>query len=154
MLDTSSDVVGASVRIGSGEVHVKGASRAVVGVEWMHGCDLTGVRIHASCRLTRLDVAPDCLELVRLTHQYRVPALTHGCHVSLVVHEASIEVGRIVSRWAGDESASTAEWILKEVEHGEELDLVNNNLIHERQIRLTLPGGIIMWSPNQPAMTE
>ena len=55
--------------------------------------------------------------------------LTHGCHVSLVVHEASIEVGGIVTRRAGDESASTAEGILEEVEHGEELHLVNIILI-------------------------
>jgi hypothetical protein len=69
VLDASSDVVRAGVGVGGGKIHVKGASRAVESVEWVHACDLTGVRIHTSCSLTRLDVAPYCLELARLTHQ-------------------------------------------------------------------------------------
>lgn len=67
MLDASGDVVGASVSVGGGEVHVKGARRAVEGVEWVHACDLTGVRIHAPCGLTGLDVTPDCTKSVLLT---------------------------------------------------------------------------------------
>jgi hypothetical protein len=26
----------------------------------VHACDLTGVRVHTPCSLTRLDVSPDC----------------------------------------------------------------------------------------------
>lgn len=126
MLDASSDVVGASIGVGRGEVHVKGTSRAVVGIERVHACDFTSVRIHAPCGLTRLDVSPDCTKSAVLTDYYKGRRLTHGCHVPLVVHEASVEVRSVVARRAGDESASTAERILEEVEHGEELKLVNN----------------------------
>ena len=66
MLNASSDVVGAGVSVGSGEVHVKCASRAVVSIEWVHACDLTGVRVHTPCSLTRLDVTPNYTKLVVL----------------------------------------------------------------------------------------
>ena len=68
VLNTGSDVVRTSVSVGRGEIHVQGTSRAVVGVERVHACDLASVGIHAPCSLTRLDVAPDCLESVRLTY--------------------------------------------------------------------------------------
>lgn len=132
MLDASGDVVGTCVGVGGGEVHVKGARRAVEGVEWVHACNLTGVRIHAPCRLTRLDVTPNYTQSAVLTDCSRGRRLTHGCHVSLVIHEASIEVRCIVARRAGDESASTAERILEEVEHGEELHLVNNHPVDQK----------------------
>jgi len=154
MLNASSDVVRAGVGVGRSEVHVKGTSRAVEGVERVHSCDLTSVRVHAPCGLTGLDVSPDCTKSAMLTDCCRGWPLTHGSHVSLVIHEASIEVRCVVARWAGDESASTAKRILEEVEHGEELHLVNTIPINRAQIRLTLPGGMSMWSPNQPAMTE
>ena len=131
MLNASSDVVGAGVGVGGGEVHVKGTSRAVVGIEWVHACDFTGVGVHAPCGFTRLDVSPDCTKSATLTTYCRGRRPTHGCHVSLVVHEASIEVRCVVARWAGDESASTAERILEEVEHGEELHLVSTNSINK-----------------------
>lgn len=127
VLNTSSDVVRAGVGICRGKVHVQGASWAVIGIEWVHACDLASVRIHAPCRLTRLDVSPDCTKSAWLTCHHRPRRLTHGCHVSLIVHEASIEVRRVVARRAGDESASTAERILEEVEHGEKLYLVSND---------------------------
>ena len=66
MLDASGDVVGASIGVRRGEVHVKGTGRAVVGIEWVHARDLTRVRIHAPCRLTRLDVTPNYNKLVVL----------------------------------------------------------------------------------------
>lgn len=66
MLNASSDVVGAGISVGGGEVHVKCASRAVVGIEWVHARDLTGVRVHAPCSLTRLDVTPNYTKLVML----------------------------------------------------------------------------------------
>jgi hypothetical protein len=54
--------------------------------------------------LTRFDVSPN-----------------HWCHVTLVVHEASVEVWSFI--WVGryDVSLATREGILQEMEHGEEL---------------------------------
>lgn len=67
VLDTGGDVVGAGVGVGGGEVHVEGAGRAVVGVEGVHASDFTGVGVHASGGLTRLDVTPDFGKSVLLT---------------------------------------------------------------------------------------
>ena len=81
--------------------------------------------------------------------------LTHWCHVTLVVHETGIEVGSVVGGRAGDEGLTTREGILQEVEHGEELVKGQQKSSPSgNQPKHTLPGGIIMWSPNQPAMTE
>jgi hypothetical protein len=96
VLDASSDVVGTGVRVGSGKIHVQGTCRAVKGVVRVHACHLTGVGVHTSCRLTRLDVTPNYAKSVRLIYHCSVLPLTHGRHVSLVVHEASIKVWCIV----------------------------------------------------------
>jgi RecJ-like exonuclease len=96
VLDASSDVVGTGIRVGSGEIHVQSTCRAVEGVVRVHACDLAGVGVHASCCLTRLDVTPNYTKSVPLTYQCRIITLAHGCHVSLVVHEASIKVGCVV----------------------------------------------------------
>lgn len=69
-----------------------------------HVLDFTGVGIHASGSLTRLDVAPD-----------------HGCHITLIVHETSIKVGSLIGVGRLDVGESTREGVLEEVEHGEEL---------------------------------
>ena len=60
VLDAGSDVVGAGVGVGGGEVHVEGAGRGVVGVERVHACDFTGVGVHAAGGLAGLDVTPNC----------------------------------------------------------------------------------------------
>jgi hypothetical protein len=66
MLNASGDVVGASIGVGGGEVHVKSTSWAVEGVERVHACDLASIGIHAPCGFTRLDVAPDCTKSAKL----------------------------------------------------------------------------------------
>jgi hypothetical protein len=71
VLNASSDVVGTGVRVGRGEIHVQGTCRAVEGVVRVHACDLASVGVHASCRLTRLDVTPDCTKSVWLTYHCR-----------------------------------------------------------------------------------
>lgn len=97
-------VVGTGVGVGGVEVHVLSRSRAVVREERVHALHLSGVRVHATGRLTRLDIAPD-----------------HGGHVAAVVHETRIEIGRVV--WVGRHNVSRAarERVLEEVEHGKEL---------------------------------
>jgi len=153
VLDTGGDVVGASVGVGGGEVHVEGTSRAVVGVEWVHASDFTGVGVHATSGLTGLDVTPDCRrESVMLTFNSRLSQHTHWCHVTLVVHETGIEVRCIVGRGAGDEGLATREGILEEVEHGEELarghhhvvtePTSNDRVVHDRLVGLVLEVGV------------
>jgi hypothetical protein len=53
--------------------------------------------------LTRLDVAPD-----------------HWCHVTFIVHEASVEIRGFIGIRGHDVSFSTREWIFQEMKHGEE----------------------------------
>jgi len=79
------------------------SSRRVIGEERMHRCDFTSIGVHAASSLTRLDVAPD-----------------HRCHVSLVVHEASVKVGCIVWRGRDDVSEAPREGILEEVKLSDE----------------------------------
>lgn len=47
VLDAGSDMVGAGVGVGGGEVHVFGACWAVIGVEGVHARDFAGVGVHA-----------------------------------------------------------------------------------------------------------
>jgi hypothetical protein len=54
--------------------------------------------------LTRFDVAPD-----------------HWCHVTLIVHEAGIEVWSFIWIRRHDVGLPTREWIFKEVKHSEKL---------------------------------
>lgn len=107
---TGGEMVGACIRLGGGEVHVVAACGGVVCVEGVVGGHFTGIRIHASSSLTGFDVAPD-----------------HGSHVSTVVHETSIEVRGLVGVGADDVGETTREWILQEVEHGEELASSGNS---------------------------
>lgn len=102
-LDVGGDVVWTGVGIGGFEVHVAGTSWRVVGEEWVLVGNLTCVGVHAAGSLTRLDVSPD-----------------HGCHITAVVHEASVEVWCLIWVGADDVSKSTREWVLQEVEHAEE----------------------------------
>lgn len=102
-----------------------------------HVLDFTGVGVHATGRLSGLNISPD-----------------HGHHVALVVHEAGIKVGRLVRVGALDVSASSREGVLQEVEHGEKLSggPFSNQL---PVITGIAPMAYMsMWSPNQPAITE
>jgi hypothetical protein len=105
---------GATYSIGGLEIHVVGTSGAVERVEGVHRLHLTSVSIHAARRLARLDVAP-----------------YHGCHVALVVHEASIEVWSIIGVGRGDVSRTTREWILQEMEHSEEVAWWHDHMVTE-----------------------
>ena len=95
MLDVSSDVIGAGVGVPRSNVHVSGPGCTAVAEVWVHVSYLSGICRHAAGRFTRLDVTPD-----------------HWCHITFVVHEASIEVWSVVWVWGGDVSESTREWIL------------------------------------------
>ena len=77
--------------------------------------DLSSIRIHTTSCFLRLDVAPD-----------------HGCHVALVVHEASVEVWSFIWVRRGDVRAAAREGVLQEVKHAE-----------------GLPCGMSMWSPKK-----
>jgi hypothetical protein len=131
VLDTGGQVARKSVSVGSGKVEVEGTGWAVEGVEWVHGLHLTSIGIHAAGSLTRLDVSPN-----------------HRSHVTLVVHETSVEVGRLVWVRRHNVRGTTRERVLEEVEHGEELawwhDHVvtkptsNNRVVHNGLVGLVL----------------
>lgn len=82
VLDTRSDVVRPSVRIGRREIEVKRTSWRVVREVRVHRRDFTSVRRHATSRLTGLDITPD---------QRR--------HIPLVVQETRVEVRVLI--WIG-----------------------------------------------------
>ena len=129
-------MVGAAVSLGILKVQVFGASRGVVAKESavrvesqrVHGrkgakasddlrmlvSDFSGIRIHTTSRLSRLDVAP-----------------YHGCHVTFIVHEAGVKVGSFV--WVGrdDVRTTTGEWVFQEVKHGKEFALGHEHVIPE-----------------------
>ena len=50
-------------------------------------------------------------------------------HISLVIHEACIEVGCLVRIWRYNMRRSTRERILQEMEHGEELARWHEHLV-------------------------
>ena len=104
VLDVSRRVAGKGVQVGGVEVEVVRASRRVVVEEGVHVLHLAGVGFHAARRLARLNVAPH-----------------HRRHVALVVHEATVEVGSSIRVGRGDVGEATREWVLKEMEHGEEV---------------------------------
>jgi hypothetical protein len=76
--------------VSGSQVHIISPGRAVERVERMHGLHLTRVCVHSPGSLTRLDVSPN-----------------HGSHVPLVVHETSVEIGRLVWVWRDDVSRAT-----------------------------------------------
>lgn len=100
-----------------------------------HVLDLSSIGVHAPGRLPRLDVTPH-----------------HGRHITLVVHEARVEVGRLV--WVGtlDVGAAAGERVLEEVKHGEELarrqqhvitePAGNNAVVHHGLVGLILKVGV------------
>ena len=80
-------------------------------------CDFSGIRIHATSGLARLDVAPD-----------------HGCHVALVVHETGVEVGSLIRIRRDDVGAAAREGIFQEMEHAEEFARRHEHVI-SKEIR-------------------
>lgn len=74
--------------------------------------DLASICIHAPGCLAGLDVAPD-----------------HRCHVTLVIHESSIEVRGFVRVGRHDVGAAARERIFQEVEHGEEFALRHEDMV-------------------------
>jgi hypothetical protein len=44
----------------------------------------------------------------------------HWRHVTLIIHEASIEIWCFIWVWRNNVSLATGEWILEEMKHGEE----------------------------------
>lgn len=104
MLDTGGQVACLGILVRGLEVQVLGLGGGVIGEEGVHIGDFSSVGIHATSGLARLDVTPD-----------------HGDHVTLVVHEARIEVRDGVGISRCDVSVPTREGVFKEVEHGEEV---------------------------------
>lgn len=80
--------------------------------------DFAGVGVHAASRLTRLDVAP-----------------YHWRHVSLVIHEASVEVGRFVGVWRYNVRAPAGEGIFQEMEHGEEFAMWHQDMVAKETVQ-------------------
>lgn len=94
MLNTSRDVVRACISLRGRQIEIVGPGRRVISKVRVHVCHLTSVCAHASSRLTRFDVAPD-----------------HRSHVALVVHEAGIEVWRLIGIGGLDVSGAAREWV-------------------------------------------
>lgn len=94
--DVGGNVVGATVRVTGVDIHIQGAGRGVVLEVWVHASDFTGVGIHATGGLARLDIAPN-----------------HGCHVFLVVHEAGVEVRCFVWVWRHDVGEASGELVAR-----------------------------------------
>lgn len=76
--------------------------------------DLSSIRIHTTSRLSGLDVAPD-----------------HGCHITLVIHEASVEVWSLIRVRRDDVRTAAREGVFQEVEHAEEFALRHEHMISE-----------------------
>ena len=124
VLDTRGEMAGPTVGLSVCEVEILGVSGGVIGVVSkeillgryhfstygegvdlrMHSCYFPGICIHASSSFAGFDIAPD-----------------HGRHVTLIVHEASVKVGRFIWIWRYNVGAATREGVLQKVEHGEEL---------------------------------
>jgi hypothetical protein len=125
------------------EMSYQSSSRRVVGEERVHRSDFTSIGVHTASSLARLDVAPD-----------------HRCHVSLVVHEASVKVGSIVWRGRDDVGEASGEWILQEMELRDELawwhvhvvakPARDHRVVHDRLVRLVLevavPATAELWA--------
>ena len=104
VLNVGGDVVWTTICVASSDIHISGTCWAVVGEMRVHVGDLSRVCVHATGCFAGLDITPN-----------------HWGHVPFVVHEASIEIWRIVWRWRGDVGETSREGIFQEVEHGEEL---------------------------------
>jgi hypothetical protein len=98
MLDAGGEVAGKGVGIRGRQIHVIRSSRAVIRVERVHGLDFAGVGIHTSSRLTGLDVTPDHRRCDRKVSRRSGTMLGSDVrtHISFIVHETCVEVGRLV----------------------------------------------------------
>lgn len=140
MLDIGTEVVRACIGIGRGNVQVERPSRRVVCEVRVHGGDFTSVCLHAPSGLTGLDVAPD-----------------HRRHIAWVVHETSIEVGSLIWIRRGDMDPTAREWVFLLFHHQPQEHMkwkTVEKLTKKWNMVKNLPGGMSMWSPNQPEMTE
>jgi hypothetical protein len=97
VLDTGGKVTREGICVRSAEIEIVGARGAVVGVEGVHGLHFTGVGVHATCCFAGLDIAPN-----------------HRCHITFVVHEAGVEVGRFIRVRTDDMRRATGERVLQE----------------------------------------
>lgn len=129
VLQPGAEVAGQRPGLGGLEVHVVGPRGGVVVEKWVHRRHLTRVGVHPARRLACLDVAPD-----------------HWGHVTLVAHEACVEVGRLVRVGGLDVSRAPAEGVFEEIKHGEEVSgrpivPCSQSLIHhgplQKESRLT-----------------
>lgn len=134
VLDACGEVVGATVSLGVLKVQVFRAGGGVVAKESvarvicqqehegrgmkanddsrMLISDLSSIRIHTTSRLSGLDIAPD-----------------HGCHITLVVHEAGIEVWSFIGVGRDNVCAAAREGVFQEVEHAEKFALRHEHVI-------------------------
>jgi hypothetical protein len=94
VLDARGDVSGQCVCIRGCKVHVLGARRRGIVVEGMHTLDFASISVHPAGCFTRLDVAP-----------------YHGRHITLVVHESGVKIGRFIGVCGHDVGGAAGEWV-------------------------------------------
>ena len=84
------------------------------GYSQVRGSHLSSIGVHAARGLARLDIAP-----------------YHRSHVTLIVHEASIEVWCVVRVRRHDVGLAAGEGVFQEMEHAEEFALRHEHVIAE-----------------------
>lgn len=94
MLDTSREMVRASVCLRGLEVKILRSCLRIERKVRVHICHLASIRRHSSSGFSGLDVSPD-----------------HRCHVALVVHEACVKVWILIGVGRLYVSKTTREWI-------------------------------------------
>lgn len=94
VLDTSRNMVRASICLGSRQIHILRPCRWVERELRMHRSDLSSVRSHAPGGLTGFDISPD-----------------QRGHVTFVIHETSIKVRNFVRVGRLDVGVSTGEGV-------------------------------------------
>ena len=80
----------------------------------MHPGDLPSIRIHPASCLTRFDVAPN-----------------HRRHITLIIHEARIEVWSFIGVWRDDMGRPARKRVFEEMEHAEKFALRDEHVISE-----------------------
>src|SRR5687767_14734875 len=126
MLQTGTEVSWKGVRLCGCKVHVISTPWRIKSEPRVHCLHFTGVRIHTSSRLATLDIAPN-----------------HGCHVSFVIHEASIKVGAFVWISRSNVSRATAEGVLQEICSAlAQVQWKVYQALHLRNMVKNFPGGL------------
>ena len=77
--------------------------------------------IHAESSLPRLDISPDL-----------------GCHIALIVHEASIEIRSLIRIWPDDVRAAAREWVFQEMGHREEFAMRHKHMVFEEAVLISM----------------